>query len=63
MTIQDDKENGVENYRGFSILFSDEDWYHTNYVSGIGMFSNFYSIDSLIESIDECLDKPIEWYK
>lgn len=61
--IKENKENHVENYRGFNILFSKEDEWHTNFVYRVGLFSNFYSSESLKSAIDNCLEEANEWDK
>lgn len=61
--IKEDRENHVENYRGFNILFSEENGWYTNFVYHIGLFSDFYTKESLKRAIDNCLDDSDEWDK
>lgn len=61
--IKDNGEKHIENHRGFDILFSEEDGWHTNFVDLIGWFSNYYSSESLKSAIDDCLDGISEWDK
>lgn len=61
--IKDNGEKHIENHRGFNILFSEEDLWHTNFVDRIGLFSNFYTSESLKSAIDDCLDNVSMWDK
>jgi len=61
--IKEDREKHIENYRGFNILFSEEDGWHTNYLYHVGLFSNFYSSESLKSAIDDGLKDSEEWDK